>query len=649
MPSTYTTNLGIEKIATGEQSGTWGTTTNTNLDLIDEAVNGVEQVTIAAAGSSGSPTDLEITNGLSSNGRNKFIEFIDGGDLGGTAFVQLTPNDAEKVVHIRNSLSADRTITIFQGTYNASNDFVIPNGADVVLKFDGAGAGAVVSDVNVNLTPTKLTTATADITTVNATTVDSTNLEVTNLKAKDGTSAGSIADSTGVVTLASSVLTTTDINGGSVDGATLGTNSAITEAQVDNININGNAITSTDTNGDITISPDGTGTVVIDTDLDVDNINIDGNAITSTDTNGNIALTPDGTGEVDISKVDIDGGTIDDTTIGGSTPAAGSFTGLTVGDGHTIGNGNGDNLEIISGSAENILLKSSGGIIAWNDNSGNEYMRIDSSGNLLVGTTDTNPATNNVNGFATIGNITEMSRSAGEVLRINRGNDGTIVNFKSGGATVGSIGYISSGLYIDGESGHAGLRFGGADISPRDGGADADAAIQLGSSSNRFTDLYLSGGVYLGGTGAANYLDDYEEGTWTPTFVPQTNSFSSITYDSSVTGRYVKVGDIVHVAGFVSTDSLSVGSAAGNLLIGGLPFTVANSPADIPLWAGSIGFASAWGGDTPSSLLAEKNTTNVNIYYRNSANAATFPVNVSDMNTTPNDNTIYFSVSYRTA
>jgi len=168
MPSTYTTNLGIEKIATGEQSGTWGTTTNTNLDLIDEAVNGVEQVTLAAAGSSGSPNDLPVTNGASSDGRNKYIEFNDGGDLGGTAYVQLTPNDAEKIVHIRNSLSASRSILIFQGTYNASNDFEIPNGADVVLKFDGAGAGAVVSDVNVNLTPTKLTTAdlvatTADI------------------------------------------------------------------------------------------------------------------------------------------------------------------------------------------------------------------------------------------------------------------------------------------------------------------------------------------------------------------------------------------------------------------------------------------------------------------------------------------------------
>ena len=156
MPSTYTTNLGIEKIATGEQSGTWGSTTNTNLDLLDEAVNGVVTVTLAGAGSSGSPNTLAISDGSSSDGRNKFIEFNDGGDLGGTAYVQLTPNDAEKIVHIRNSLSASRSILIFQGTYNASNDFEIPNGSDVLLKFDGAGAGAVVSDVFTNLDVTGL-------------------------------------------------------------------------------------------------------------------------------------------------------------------------------------------------------------------------------------------------------------------------------------------------------------------------------------------------------------------------------------------------------------------------------------------------------------------------------------------------------------
>jgi hypothetical protein len=223
MPSTYTTNLGIEKIATGEQSGTWGGTTNTNFDILDQAINGIETVTLASAGNSGSPNTLAITDGAVSSGRNKFIEFDDGGDLGATAFVQLTPDDAEKIVIIRNSLSASRSLIVFQGTYNASNDFEIANGKDVVLKFDGAGAGATVTQVFADLNVTAL-----DATTVAATTIDTTNIEVTNIKAKDGTSAGSIADSTGVVTLASSVLTTTDINGGTIDGATIGASSAST-------------------------------------------------------------------------------------------------------------------------------------------------------------------------------------------------------------------------------------------------------------------------------------------------------------------------------------------------------------------------------------------------------------------------------------
>ena len=64
--------------------------------------------------------------------------------------------------------------------------------------------------------------------------------------------------------------------------------------------------------------------------LSVDNLTLDGNTISSTDNDGNIVLSPNGTGEVDISKVDIDSGTIDGTTIGGGTAAAGTFTSLTV-------------------------------------------------------------------------------------------------------------------------------------------------------------------------------------------------------------------------------------------------------------------------------------------------------------------------------
>lgn len=419
MPSTYTTNNGIELIGTGEQSGTWGDTTNTNLTLVDASLDGHTSITLATAGTSGSPNDVPITDGATSNGRNRALIFTDGSDLGGSVYVRLTPNDSKKIMFVRNSLSGSRDLILFQGTYNASNDFVLAAGKDAIVKFDGGGSGAVASAVLEDFaldaaTITTISNTTLNTATVNATTVDTTNIEVTNLKAKDGVSAGSIANSTGVVTLDSSVLTTTDINGGTVDGVTLGTNSAVTEAQIDNININGNAITSTNTNGNIALTPDGTGEVDISkvdiasgtidgvtiggssagvgtfttvnattvdttnievtnlkakdgtsagsiadstgvvtlassvltttdinggsvdgvtlgtnsavTEAQIDNININGNAITSTDTNGNIDLTPDGTGEVNISKVDINGGAIDGVTIGGSSAGTGTFT-----------------------------------------------------------------------------------------------------------------------------------------------------------------------------------------------------------------------------------------------------------------------------------------------------------------------------------
>ena len=95
---------------------------------------------------------------------------------------------------------------------------------DAIFKADGTGTSVglnVGSGKTLNVTGTA-TIGTLGVTTVNATTVDSTNLEVTNLKAKDGTAAGSIANSTGVVTLASTVLTMTDINGGTIDGTVIG-------------------------------------------------------------------------------------------------------------------------------------------------------------------------------------------------------------------------------------------------------------------------------------------------------------------------------------------------------------------------------------------------------------------------------------------
>jgi hypothetical protein len=117
------------------------------------------------------------------------------------------------------------------------------------------------------------------------------------------------------------------------------------------------------------------------TETQIDNLNINGNAITSTDTDGNIALTPNGTGEVDISKVDIDGGTIDGTVIGGSTPAA--LTGTTI-----TATGDVDVADKITHTGDtNTSIRFPAADTVTVETAGSERFRVDSSGSVGVGTT----------------------------------------------------------------------------------------------------------------------------------------------------------------------------------------------------------------------------------------------------------------------
>ena len=190
MPSTYTVNLGIQKPATGEQSGTWGNTTNANFDILDQGINGALRLTLTSAGSSGSPNALAINEGTVSDGHNKWIEFYSSGDLGGNVFVQLTPNDAEKIVFVRNSLAGSRSVLLFQGTYNSGRDLEIPAGVDMVVKFSGGGAAAAtVTDVYTKLRATEITTPSLTATTadINGGTIDNSVIGGSTAAAVTGT------------------------------------------------------------------------------------------------------------------------------------------------------------------------------------------------------------------------------------------------------------------------------------------------------------------------------------------------------------------------------------------------------------------------------------------------------------------------------
>ncbi len=136
MPSTYTSNGGIEKIGLGEKAGAWGTTTNNNFDIIDRLTNGVGAITL-----SGTTHTLTTSDGSLSDGMFKVL--VLGGSPSGTNTITISPNDADKLYFVQNG--SGQTATFTQGS---GADVSIPTGEAAIIFADGAGSGAAVTDLS---------------------------------------------------------------------------------------------------------------------------------------------------------------------------------------------------------------------------------------------------------------------------------------------------------------------------------------------------------------------------------------------------------------------------------------------------------------------------------------------------------------------
>lgn len=139
------------------------------------------------------------------------------------------------------------------------------------------------------------------------------------------------------------------------------------------------------------------------------------------------------------------------------------------------------------------------------------------------------------------------------------------------------------------------------------------------------------------GTGTSELLDDYEEGTWTPTYTTSGTDFDSVTYGIQ-TGSYVKIGELVTVFCAIRTDSLTIGSGTGNVRIGGLPFTVGSSADQ---WNNATAVRAAFVDATKFELVACFGTTAIPRDIGNNQAALT------DLDTGASDNHLTFTLSYR--
>ena len=291
MASTFTTNTGIEKPGVGEQSGTWGTTTNENFDIIYRALNGVTGIALTT-NSDTSTLNTDTTSGALSDGMFKVLQYT--GTLDSAHTVTITPNTAAKVYLIYNNTSGSQNLIFSQGT--GANATIIP-GETAWIYADGGGEDAIVRRVELS----KLTTA-LDVNGQNITSASNGNVVIS-------------PNGTGDVQLDADTVRVGDSNA-AANIASNGNNNLILKT--------GNATTGTmqitdGANGNITLAPNGTGFV------GVPNILF---STTATDTNSNNWEIKLSGGNLffaynNVNKMKLD--TSGNLTVVGDVPASGSL------------------------------------------------------------------------------------------------------------------------------------------------------------------------------------------------------------------------------------------------------------------------------------------------------------------------------------
>ena len=218
----------------------------------------------------------------------------------------------------------------------------------------------------------------------------------------------------------------------------------------------------------------------------------------------------------------------------------------------------------------------------------------------------------------TVANGLTVDDDGATALTVDRAtSDGTVIDVQKNGSSAGVIGTIGSKITIG--SGGTGVRFNYAGIdtvSPWNVSTNAltDNATSLGYTNTRFKDLYLGGSLYIGGTGSANALDDYEIGNISSSGLSDASG-AGLSFSFNA-GNYVKAGDMVCFEIDFSFPSTSNGSQAevtclpfvqvGNYGSGTIGYQSRNAITTTYILGGTqkVRFASAAGGNLTNANMS---------------------------------------------